>query len=234
MSSYLLIDLAIMGVPLALSFDRRVGYYRKWPAVLGAIFITAALYVPWDVLKTAAGVWGFDSRYAGSFRLLGLPPGELLFFAVVPFAGLFIYEVVRAYTREKTFALPRLLWLALAATLVLGALVFRRQLYTLTVLVAAGAFLLLAALLQPEVLGSRHFWLALLITYVPFLLFNGLLTALPVVVYDNTENWGLRVYTIPLEDFFYSFSLLGFNLLVYLPLRRRLVGSRETGAGGRP
>ena len=74
--------------------------------------------------------------------------------------------------------------------------------------------------------NSRQFWLAMLLTYVPFLIFNGLLTGIPIVVYNDAENWGIRVYTIPLEDFFYSLSLLGFNILVYLPLRRRLEARR--------
>jgi lycopene cyclase domain-containing protein len=218
---YLAIDLAILAAPLALSFDRRVAYFRRWPAVLASAACTAAVFLPWDALKTAYGIWGFNSRYAGNFRLFGLPAGELLFFLVVPFSCLFIYEVVRAYLRERTLTVPRWVWLLPAAAMLAVALVFRGRVYTLTVLTAAAAFLIVAALALPALLASRHFWLAVLLTYVPFLIFNGLLTALPVVVYDNREIWGVRAYTIPLEDFFYSFALLGFNLLVYVPLSRR-------------
>jgi lycopene cyclase domain-containing protein len=210
---YLWIDLAILAVPLVLSFDRKVRYVRRWPAVLCSALVIAAVYLPWDVLKTAYRVWGFSERYAGTYRLLGLPPGELLFFLVVPFSCLFIYEVVRAYFPERLWPVPVWVWLGL---------VFRAQAYTFSVMVAVAAFFTLAALLLPGLLRSRHFWLAMLLSYVPFLIFNGLLTALPVVVYNDAENWGVRVYTIPLEDFLYSFSLLGLNLLVYLPLRRAL------------
>lgn len=230
MNLYLWIDLAILAAPLALSFDRKVHYVSRWPAVLASALITASLYVPWDVLKTAYGVWGFSERYAGSLRLLGLPPGELLFFLVVPFSCLFIYEVVRAYFREAQAGVPRWIWLAAAAGCLGLALVFRGQVYTLTVMLSVALFLLLASLLAPAMLASRHFWLAMALTYVPFLVFNGLLTALPIVSYNDAENWGLRVYTIPLEDFFYSFSLLGLNLLVYLPLRRALQSRRAEGA----
>jgi lycopene cyclase domain-containing protein len=45
----------------------------------------------------------------------------------------------------------------------------------------------------------------------------------PLVVYNDAEIWGLRVYTIPLEDFFYSFSLIALTVLFYRPLRRRWV-----------
>jgi hypothetical protein len=73
----------------------------------------------------------------------------------------------------------------------------------------------------------------LVITFVPFLLFNGLLTALPVVLYNPKEIWGVRAYTIPIEDFFYSFSLLGFNALVYRLVQRRLeAASADVGERG--
>ena len=108
-----------------------------------------------------------------------------------------------------------------AAVLVVLAVIFRSQVYTLTVLLSVGVFFALAAVVRPGMLGSRHFWLAVLLTYVPFLIFNGLLTAVPIVIYNDAENWGIRVYTIPLEDFFYSFSLLGFNFLVFRLLRRK-------------
>jgi len=218
---YLLIDLAILAAPLVLSFDRRVRYVRRWPAVFAAAGLTAAVFLPWDALKTYFGIWGFSTRYAGAFRLFGLPAGELLFFLVVPFSCLFIYEVVRAYFRERVLPVPRFLWLLPAAAAAATAWLFRGRIYTCTVLGAVAVLLAAAELSAPAMLRSFHFWLAILLSYVPFLVFNGLLTALPVVVYDDREIWALRVFTIPLEDFFYSFALLGGNLLVYLPLRRR-------------
>jgi lycopene cyclase domain-containing protein len=220
MNLYLWILAGIAAVPLVLSFDKKVHYVSSWPAVFAAAGIVGAVYIAWDILKTEAGVWGFVERYAGTFRILGLPLPEVLFFLVVPFSCIFIYEVVRAYFKERTAAVPRWIWLAAAAILVALAVIFRSQLYTLTVLLSVALFFALSAAVRPGMLGSRHFWLAVLLTYIPFLIFNGLLTAIPIVVYNDLENWGIRVYTIPLEDFFYSFSLLGFNFLVFRLLRR--------------
>jgi len=223
---YLWILVGIAAVPLVLSFDRRVHYVSRWPAVFAATAIVGTAYIGWDILKTAADVWGFNERYAGSLKILGLPLPEILFFAVVPFSCLFIFEVVKAYFKERSSKIPRWIWFVLAALLVVLSVIFHRQAYTLTVLLSVALFFILAAALQPDLLNSRQFWLAMLLTYVPFLIFNGLLTGIPIVVYNDAENWGIRVYTIPLEDFFYSLSLLGFNILVYLPLRRRLEARR--------
>ena len=226
MNLYLWILVGITAVPLVLSFDRRVHYVSRWPAVFASAAIVGTAYIGWDILKTAADVWGFNERYAGSLKILGLPLPEILFFAVVPFSCLFIFEVVKAYFKERSSKIPRWIWFVLAALLVVLSVIFHRQAYTLTVLLSVALFFILAAALQPDLLNSRQFWLAMLLTYVPFLIFNGLLTGIPIVVYNDAENWGIRVYTIPLEDFFYSLSLLGFNILVYLPLRRRLEARR--------
>ncbi|MBN2553541.1 MAG: lycopene cyclase domain-containing protein, partial [Spirochaetales bacterium] len=120
------------------------------------------------------------------------------------------------------FSVPRWIWFAASAVLVVLALAFRSRVYTLTVFLSVAAFFALTATVAPGLLESRHFWLAVLLTYIPFLIFNGLLTAVPIVVYNDAENLGVRVYTIPLEDFFYSFSLLGFNFLVFRLLRGRV------------
>jgi lycopene cyclase domain-containing protein len=223
MNLYLWIDIAILAIPLALSFDRRVHYVGRWPAVLAATAIVAGIFIPWDILKTAAGVWGFTERYVGSFAFRGLPAGEILFFIVVPFSCLFIYEVVRAYFQERPVRVARWVWLLVAAALVGLGLLYRGQTYTLTVLVSVAVLLVLAALWQPDMLRSLHFWLAMGLTYIPFLVVNGILTSVPLVVYNGSEIWGARVYTIPVEDFFYSFSLLGLAILVYRPLARRWV-----------
>jgi lycopene cyclase domain-containing protein len=225
MNLYLWVDLAILAIPLALSFDRKVRYVRRWPAVFASTAVVAAVFIPWDILKTAAGVWGFNLRRVGQFAFLGLPAGELLFFLVVPFSCLFIYEVVQAYFRERPVRVARWAWLLAAGGLGVLAVLFRRQVYTLTVLAAAAAVLALAALWQPDLLASFRFWLAIALTYLPFLIFNGILTSVPLVVYNEAEIWGARVYTIPVEDFFYSFSLLGSAILVYRPLRRRWAGA---------
>jgi lycopene cyclase domain-containing protein len=220
MNLYLWILVGIAAVPLVFSFDKKVHYVSRWPAMFASAGIVGVVYIGWDILKTEADVWGFVERYAGSVKILGLPLPEILFFLVVPFSCIFIYEVVRAYFRERIVEIPRWIWFALAAVLAVLAVVFRARVYTLTVLISVAVFFALTAAIRPVLLGSRHFWLAVALTYVPFLIFNGLLTAVPIVVYNDAENWGIRVYTIPLEDFFYSFSLLGFNFLVFRLFRR--------------
>ena len=55
-----------------------------------------------------------------------------------------------------------------------------------------------------------RFFVSYMIVLIPFLIVNGLLTALPVVEYNNTENLGIRIFTIPVEDTMYGMlNMLG-------------------------
>jgi lycopene cyclase domain-containing protein len=97
---YTQLDLLVLALPLALSFDRKVAFWRHWPRVALAILAVMAVYIPWDVWKTTQGVWGFNPQYAGEGRWWHLPRGEWLFFICVPYACLFILACVRAYFRD--------------------------------------------------------------------------------------------------------------------------------------
>jgi lycopene cyclase domain-containing protein len=71
------------------------------------------------------------------------------------------------------------------------------------------------------------FFISYLIILVPFLMVNGVLTAIPVVWYNDTENIGVRIFSflpypmqnIPLEDIFYGMLLIMMNVAGYEKLK---------------
>lgn len=208
MDFYVLLNLIVVAFPFILSFDKKVAFHKQWPAVFTSIGLVVLVFGVWDVWMTARGVWSFNPAYSGTFKILGLPPGEWLFFICVPYACIFILACVRGYLKDKELDFPRWKWLALAGAFVGAALFFTGKTYTFTVFLSVALALAGSAWLIPDTLKSRNFWLAMLITYLPFIVANGILTGRPVVLYDDMQNLGIRIGTIPLEDFFFSFSML--------------------------
>lgn len=218
--TYLWINLFILSVPLALTFDPRTAYYRHMPALAFSIAVVSTAYIVWDIAVTARGEWSFNARYLTGARVFNLPVEEILFFLTVPYSCLFIYEVVLYRVKERSVELPALVILTAVGVLAAASAALIQQGYTSKALASCAVFLAAAWAFDRALLQSKRYWLWISICYVPFLLVNFILTALPVVQYNPMAIFGLRVFTIPVEDFFYNFSMLSFYLLFYR-LRRR-------------
>jgi lycopene cyclase domain-containing protein len=123
--------------------------------------------------------------------------------------------------------------LALAGVLVITAFIFMDQGYTFIVLLYTAIVVSLLSIGKKPLLSSRKFWIYTLITIGLFTAFNMILTAIPIVEYGPEFIWGGdglfngRFFTIPLEDFFYNFSMLSTYLLVYIFAKDLFSGRRE-------
>jgi len=53
-----------------------------------------------------------------------------------------------------------------------------------------------------------------------FFVFNYLLTSIPIVIYNPYAITNIRILTIPIEDFFYNFSMLFLYLFFYLKSKK--------------
>lgn len=216
---YSLIALAVLAGPLALSFDDKVHFWTHWPAVAIASALTGLLYLFWDSLVVRRGDWSFNPKFTGTFRLFHLPVGEILFFVSVPYACLFLFEVVKAYfpNGDLITVNPTSLY-AGALVFVAAAAVFRKHGYTVLAMASVAIFLSTLALTHPTLAGRTEFWIWMGLCFVAFALVNGLYTALPTIWYNPKAIWGIKIGPIPLEDFFYNLSYLGLTLCFYLTI----------------
>jgi len=215
MSTYLLINILIIFFPLILSFDRNLKFYKKVPYVLQSIAFISTAYIVWDVIATKRGDWAFNPEHLLGFDILGLPLEEILFFLTVPYSCIFIYETVLFYVKEKKFDFNYKVFLIPAILVIILGTIFYNQNYTFTVLIFTGAFFIGAIIFNESLLGSRNFWITMLISFLPFLIINYFLTSIPVVTYNETAFSGKRFITIPYEDFLYSFSMISLWILFY-------------------
>ena len=218
---YLAINLATVFFPFVLSFDKKVAFYKQWKYLFPAAILTAFLFILWDYFFTNTNVWQFNDKYILGIKILQLPIEEWLFFFTVPYACVFIYEVLPKYFKSPfSHKSSKLFFIILAVLLLISGLFFIGRIYTSTVFIGTALFIFLC------VFGFKiphwgYFLLAYLIQIIPFLIVNGILTALPVVIYNNAENLGLRIYTIPAEDTIYSLLLLLMNIAFFEFMRRK-------------
>jgi lycopene cyclase domain-containing protein len=219
--SYLLINFLTVFFPIVLSFDKRVAFFKNWKFVFPGLLITGLLFLFWDYLFTIYGVWSFNADYIIGFHILDLPIEEILFFITVPFACVFVYECLNYYVKPdllKQFSSPISYFLIVFSILML--ILFYDRVYSLiTFGLLAVVLIITEFVVKSKIMG--RFYLAYLVSLIPFYIVNGLLTSIPIVMYNDAENVAFRVGTIPFEDHFYSLSMLLINILLFEYFRNR-------------
>lgn len=219
--SYLLINFLTIFFPIVLSFDKRVAFFKSWRFIFPGLLITGLLFLFWDYLFTIYGVWSFNPEYIIGFNILNLPIEEILFFITVPFACIFVYECLNYYV--KTDLLKRFsssISYILIAFSGLMVFLYYDRVYSLITFGLLAVVLIITEFIVKSTIMSR-FYLAYLVSLIPFYLVNGLLTSIPIVMYNDAENMAIRVGTIPLEDHFYSLSMLLINILLFEYFRKK-------------
>ena len=210
-----------------------MNFIRFWKPFFLAIITVGLFFIIWDIYFAYQNVWGFNDDYLIGIRWFKLPLEEWLFFLLIPYASNFIH-----YSLEYFF--PKL-ELSKKATQGISIILFAVSLgvftWNLDKIYTASSFGLFALLMLFQMLFqwkyARRFYLSFIVIYIPFFFVNSALTGSysekPVVFYDNTENLGIRLGTIPVEDSFYCFALLYSITLVfeYLKNKKKLRSSDE-------
>lgn len=90
--------LVVLGACVLVTLPLELAGARAWrrPRQLArAVLPVAAVFLVWDVLAIAAGVWDFDPAFVTGLRVpFGVPLEEVLFFVVIPVCGVLTYEAV--------------------------------------------------------------------------------------------------------------------------------------------
>lgn len=193
-----------------LSFDKKVAFYKTWKSLFPALLIVSVVFWLWDIVKTDYEVWGFNPRYY-TFLLGNLPIEEWLFFITFPFCSVFIYECLNKYFPHDTLKhLDRPLSILFSIGFFLIGIIFWTRSYTATTWIPAGLFALWHFLYIKNTYRT-YFYRAFFISLCPFFLINSIFTGAttlePIVVYNPNEYLGIRVGTVPLDDFVYNFLL---------------------------
>ncbi len=222
--SYLLILIGIIAVPLFFSFEKQLSFYTNLKYLLPAMIFTGAIFIILDLRFEQRAIWRFNSEFTIGINILNLPIEEWLYYIAVPFLGVSVYEFLNYrfydFERPKFFLALSLFLLILFGV---AAYLSRQKIYPFFI------FFLIAIYLGYTIFRERFtkhytkFYLAYFVLLIPFLIISGLLTALPIIEYNPDFNLGIRLFSIPVENFASLFLLLLMNITIYEFLKERRI-----------
>jgi lycopene cyclase domain-containing protein len=222
---YLILILTTPLFPIFLSFDNRVAYFKNWKWSILSALIIAIPYLIWDEIFTENAFWGFNRDYLLEFYIGNLPIEEISFFIVVPFACTFIYECVKYYFRNLNLKYINIgFYIAFFAYALIVGEAGLEGWYT-RIAISLGLILAIYLFIKRE--KYKYLPIAFLLSMIPFLLVNGILTGsfidTAIVFYNPEEFSNLRIFTIPMEDVVYGFGLIVLNIILFEGFKKRFV-----------
>jgi lycopene cyclase domain-containing protein len=213
--TYFIILIATLFYPLLKSFENKVQFNKKWKYLFPAIIIEAIIFIAGDVWFVNKGIWWFNPQYITGIKIFNLPIEECLFFFIVPYSSIFIYEVLNYYIKKNILQnSSKTTTLFLSISLLILAIIFRDRFYTLITFLSLTTFLLIHQFILKSVYLPR-FYLLWAVLIFPFLLFNEIVTGLPITIYNNAQTMQLRILYFPLEDLFYGFLQILLIITLY-------------------
>lgn len=216
--TYLLIDFFTILVPFIFSFHPKIKFNKVWPSFLPATITAAIIFMFWDIYFTRIGVWGFNPAYVCGHYIANLPVEEVLFFFCIPYSCVFTFHCFTLFI-TRTFPVKRVNLITIF--LIVGSaglsVIYHARFYTTATFAVLSGLLFIAQFIM-RVSWLPKFFITYLVLLIPFLIVNGMLTGTglhqPVVWYNNSQNLGLRILTIPVEDVFYGMDLVLLNLML--------------------
>jgi lycopene cyclase domain-containing protein len=221
---YLIIDLATISVPLFYSiYDKKFNFIKHFKSLSFSIILTAVLFIIWDIIFTKLGIWGFNEKYLLGINFINLPIEEVFFFYCIPYASIFTHEVLKYFFPR--IGLPRKITTYLSVLLITVTLIIATihydSYYTFYSFIVFATSVIIGLKFFKEELSK--FLVTYIVVLLPFFLVNGALTGSftdePIVWYNN-HNLKIRLFTIPVEDVFYGFSMLWMSVMIFQKLKR--------------
>ena len=206
-------------IPAIFSFHPKLRFDKQFYIIIRSIPLTSIPFIIWDIFFTHTGIWGFNKLLISNIYLFNLPIEEVLFFVIIPFCCLYTFHVIELY---KISFFKKLKWtkinLLISSSLLLIVLFNYSNRYTFYCLILCAAIILLDTYYLKKI-DYNIFNTFFIILFIPFVIVNGALTGLflnqQVVWYNDTDKLNIFIFTIPIEDLFYSYLMNISNVIVY-------------------
>ena len=213
---YLFFNIVVFVPVLVLSLTTDVKPHKHWRSLLFAYLAVSVPFILWDIWAAQAGHWGFNSLYIYSWRFFGIPAEELLFFITVPFAMMYVWGVIKKHVSDRAVGKiwPKIVLILIGLAAIVFSLIYFGNGYTRSAMLAT--LLSILVIFWSGMYKMQRFWVFQAVLLALFLVFNSILTALPIITYGENSIVGLRIGTIPFEDFWFNFAFINLFLIVFL------------------
>ena len=230
MSLYLWLDLLAISVPFLVSFHPRIKLYKDWKALFLALLITLIPFIIWDIYFTYQGYWGFNEIYLSGLNLLYLPIEEWMFFICIPYACIFTHIAILEINPRLQLSEKLTKQISITLLLLFGLLFMFNFNKAYTAVDMIFGLVILGWVYHKNLSLLRSFFITFLFMLIPFFIVNGILTGTGiegnVVWYNDAQNLGVRLGTIPVEDTVYAFSMILMNLFLFDYFKKKLANKR--------
>ncbi len=221
--TYFVVNFFTLIFPLLFSFTKWFDFKSTWKYYLPGNIIIAIIYLIWDIFYTYLGVWGFEFKFTLGLKIYNIPIDEVFFFICTPYACIFTYYCLKKFVFNKLKLDFSYLWIVSTIFYMLIAFLNFPKLYTSAAFFSCAIASIIAY--YSKLISVVYFYIFYSIIVIPFIICNGILTGSflnrTVVYYNDTENLGIRILTIPLDDVFYGMALILFHVLFYEYLIKR-------------
>lgn len=197
--------------------------YKKtvWPPfsqIAKSILPAAVVYILADQLVTPIW-WSFNPNHILGIYLLKLPLEEIAFFFSVPFACLFLYINLHHTLNPQKITFPYFHSLILSLLLIIFTL--KNSLWYTSAVLLTTILMFLLDRHSLRLYSQKTFIIFAALALILTTIFNGYLTARPVVIYNPSYKSNIQLGSIPIEDFVYGLTLIYFVVFTYTTLCSR-------------
>ncbi len=225
---YFLVLAGVIIFPLLFSFTRKFYFIRHLKKFVLASIPVALFFIVWDIFFTSQNVWWFNEDYITGFKIFNLPIEEILFFFVIPYACVFtFFNIVQFDKYIPVDSIPARVFFTLIFVLsLILSVIYNEQWYTFSTFLILSYSLFFFLFLYYDQKFLKYFLIEYVLILPFFLLSNGILTGSfwvenPVVYYNDNHHLGIRIFNIPIVDFFYGMlMLLWISYIFYEQLKK--------------
>ena len=179
-----------------------------WLQLLWVYLFVSIPFVIVDSISHARGWWAYSADQVGAVTFLGLPIEECLFFFVIPFACLYLFSAMQRLKVLQVEIRKHWMYVALLLAVSSAGIIAVMQPLERTVVDAVLFAAVVGVFIGVRPRLTRAFAIWVFAVIILFYVTNSILTGIPIVTYDHAFGSAIRVGPVPIEDFWYNFSLL--------------------------